>query len=200
MFSVCLFFCFPVSLTCVCPQLAFAFVDTVRHISNHLELVSCPIKIIRPVVVAHQIFRWVVSGLLWSECSAAVVRLLEVSKDRPGVNLGELNLETKLSSSLYFRLWNKENQLSSCLFAAKIKKASSVFINCSSSLKTLLRLYTSLAMVSACSTPFLVWMHLSTWDAKMCRSCLSLTKFLFKIRFMLSLLYVDVIRAQNTFL
>ena len=64
MFSVCLFFCFPVSLICVCTQLAFAFVDTVRHISNYLELVSCPIKIIRPVVVAHQIFRWVVSGLL----------------------------------------------------------------------------------------------------------------------------------------
>ena len=63
MFFVCLFL-FLVSLTCVCPQLAFAFVDTVRHISNYLELVSCPIKIIRLVVVAHQIFRWVVRGLL----------------------------------------------------------------------------------------------------------------------------------------
>ena len=52
------------TLTCVCPELALALVDVVLHISNKLELMPCPIKIIRLVVVVHQIFRGVVRGLL----------------------------------------------------------------------------------------------------------------------------------------
>ena len=61
LFCVCIFL---VSLTYVCSHLAFAFVDTVRHISDNLELMYRLVKIIKLVVVAHQIFCWVVTGLL----------------------------------------------------------------------------------------------------------------------------------------
>ena len=72
-------------LTCVCPQSALAFVDTLLLIGDHLESIPCAIKQIRLFVVLYKELCWVVGAIFSSECSAVVTSQLEISKNGPCV-------------------------------------------------------------------------------------------------------------------
>ena len=73
------FFC-DRSVTCVCPEFALTFVDTFLFIGDHLEIMPCPVKCIRSVVVVYEILCRVLRAPFCSECSAMVECFFEICK------------------------------------------------------------------------------------------------------------------------